>query len=374
MLKSFCFTILFSLGLQAFAQLAAPSSTEQLAPAKVVDYTPVKNQANTSTCWSFSTTSLIESQTIKAGLGAFDLSEMFTVRNVYTEKARNYMLRQGAAQFGPGGLGHDVINAIAKYGVVPESVYSGMLLGAKAHDHSKLDVKLKSYLDSVLSKRPIRNDWMVGFQQILDDHLGKVPEKFTYKERVYTPLSFAKEVLKFNSDDYVFITSFSHHPFYEPFILEIPDNYANASYYNLPLQEMMEVVDKALAKGYSLMWDADVSNANFRQKDGFAIQWKDGKPSTSKINPDAEEEVFDQNIRQQLFESLVTQDDHLMHLVGQEKTAKGKKFYTVKNSWGEVGPFKGIIKVSEAYFAINTITLIVPKAALDASVKSKLKM
>ncbi|MBT1703421.1 C1 family peptidase [Chryseosolibacter indicus] len=355
---------------QAFAQGTATHPT----PAKTVAFTPVKNQANTGTCWSFSTISLIESQTIKSGLGEFDLSEMYTVRSIYTEKARNYILRQGAAQFGPGGLGHDVINAISKYGTAPESVYSGLLLGTKSHDHSKLDASLKAYLDNVLSKRPIASDWMTGFQQILDDHLGKAPEKFTYKEKVYTPISFAKEVLKFNSNDYVFLTSFSHHPYYDQFILEIPDNYANASYHNLPLEEMIALVDKALEKGFSLMWDADVSNANFNQKKGYALQLKEGKDAVNKIDPEAEEDLYNQGLRQQLFENLTTQDDHLMHLVGVEKSTKGKKFYVVKNSWGEVGPFKGLIKVSEAYFAINTVSLVVPKDALDDSLKGKMRL
>ncbi len=358
--------------MRSVAQLAAPGS--QLVPVKAVEYTPVKNQASTGTCWSFSTISLIESQTMKAGLGEFDLSEMFTVRNIYTEKARNYILRQGAAQFGPGGLGHDLIHAVSKYGAVPESVYTGLNLGVKSHDHGKLDARLKSYLDSLLKKRPIPADWMIGFQQILDDNLGKVPNKFTFQEKVYTPLTFASEVLKFKSEDYVLITSFSHHPFHQSFILEIPDNYANASYYNVPLKEMLSIVDNAIEKGYSVMWDADVSNNNFRQKDGFALQLKAGKAATGKIDPDGDEEGFDQNIRQQLFENLITQDDHLMHLVGIEKTQKGKKLYTVKNSWGEIGPFKGLIKVSEAYFAINTVSLVVPKASINQELKLKLKI
>jgi bleomycin hydrolase len=358
--------------------LAAPrySTAQPAGPAvglisvKQIPSTPVKNQANTGTCWTFSTTSLIESQAIKSGSGELDLSEMFTVRNIYIEKARNYILRQGAAQFGPGGLGHDVINAIARHGAMPENVYSGLLLGKNYHDHSKLDRKLKSYLDSLLKARPIPATWMEDYQHILDDHLGKPPETFTYREKLYTPQSFAKEVLKFKREDYIFITSFTHHPFYQQFILEIPDNYANESYYNMPLNEVLQIVEEAIKKGYSAMWNSDVSNINFRQKDGFAMMLKD--PNTNIIDPDAEETLFDQNIRQQLFESLTTQDDHLMHIVGIDKTVKGKKFFVVKNSWGEVGPFKGFIKVSEAYFAINTMTLVVPVASLNTGLKTKL--
>lgn len=356
----------------AGAVFAQPPADNAFTVIKKVDHTPVKDQALTGTCWSFSTTSLVESQTMLLKAGVFDLSEMFTVRNIYVEKARNYILRQGSAQFGSGGLGSDVINAMARYGAVPENVYSGLLLGKTRHDHRQLDAKLKSYLDSLLKSRPIPANWMDGFRSILDDHLGKVPEKFTYNEKVYTPQTFASEVLKFRKDDYVFITSFSHHPFYAPFILEVPDNYGSESYYNIPLNDMMSLVELALQKGYSLMWDADVSNANFKQRDGFALNWKDGRSVSRPIDADAEEDAYDQQVRQQLFETLVTQDDHLMHLVGLEKSPGGKKFFLVKNSWGEEGPFKGYIKVSEAYFAINTVSLVVPKAALDNALRTKL--
>jgi bleomycin hydrolase len=336
---------------------------------KKIPCTGVKDQARTGACWSFSIISLLESQAIKDGMGEFDLSEMFTVRNIYVEKAKNYLLRQGAAQFGSGGLGHDAINAIAKYGIVPESVYSGLLApDKKAHDHSVLDLQLKHYLDSLLKVKPIPFNWMNRFREILDKHLGRAPDTFTYKGKVYTPDTFAKEILQFKRDDYVFITSFTHHPFYRPFILEIPDNFANESYYNVPLEEMLAVVKQSIEKGYSLMWDTDVSNSNFRYKAGLALLWKD--LNTSDV--DAEEAFFDQSIRQELFECLVTQDDHLMHVVGIEKTKRGKTLFLVKNSWGEQGPFKGYIKVSEAYLAVNTIALVVPKAAINEQLMVKL--
>jgi bleomycin hydrolase len=366
-------TLTFFCFISAWAQPSADKVAD-LTLVNQVDHTSVKDQANTGTCWSFSTTSLVESQTLRAKLGEFDLSEMFIVRNIYTEKARNYVLRQGAAQFGPGGLGNDVINAMAKYGAVPESIYSGLLLGKTSHDHTELDSKLKSYLNKLLANRPIPSDWMKGFQTILDDYLGKVPDTFTYKEKVYTPLTFASEVLRFRRDDYVFITSFNHHPYYSPFILEIPDNYSSESYYNIPLNEMLTLVEKGIQSGYSLMWDADTSNKNFRQKDGFAMNWKDEQPGSGPIDPDNEEGTYDQQIRQTFFENLTTQDDHLMHLVGLEKTKQGKKFFLVKNSWGSAGPFKGYIKVSEAYFAINTVSLVVPKEALEDALKAKLKL
>lgn len=355
--------------LKCAGQTAAP---ESLSLIKSSTYTPVKNQANTGTCWSFSTVSLVESQAIKNGAGEFDISEMFIVRNIYVEKAKNYILRQGSAQFGEGGLGHDVIRAMTNYGAVPESIYSGLPLGSKFHDHGKLAGKLKSYLDSLLQHRPLPADWVTNVESILDDHLGKAPESFKYGEKIYTPKSFAAEVLHFNPDDYVNITSFTHHPFYKPFILEVPDNFLNGSYYNIPLDEMIRLTEHAVSSGYSVMWDADVSNSLFRQRDGYALQWKDKNAIPNPVRPDDEEIKFDQSIRQALYENLTTQDDHLMHLVGTEKSKGGKLFFLVKNSWGDTGPYKGFIHVSEAYFAINTISLVVPKAALDKTLRAKL--
>jgi bleomycin hydrolase len=220
-----------------------------------------------------------------------------------------------------------------------------------------------------LTRRPIPDRWLEGFKAILDDHLGKPPETFMFQEKQYTPKTFADEVLHFRASDYITITSFTHHPFYKPFILEIPDNFLNGSFYNIPLEEMLSLTERAVDLGYTLMWDADVSNSNFRQAEGFAMQWKN---HGEVISPDDEETSFDQASRQVLFENLTTQDDHLMHLVGLEKSPEGKKFFKVKNSWGQVGPFKGFILVSEAYYAMNTISLVVPREVLSSSLKAKL--
>lgn len=340
---------------------------------KQVDHSSIKNQAATGTCWSFSTTSLIESQGTHDGLDPVDISEMFTVRNIYMEKAKNYVLRQGKAQFGEGGLGHDVIRAIDRYGAVPENIYSGLLLDQKNHDHKQLATMLKSFLDSLLAKRPIREGWIQEYTTLLNNYLGKVPDSFIYHEKMYTPKAFAQEVLHFNAQDYVYLTSFTHHPFYKSFVLEVPDNFSNGEYYNVPLNELMSVVEGAIQNGYSVMWDADVSNTDFRRKDGYAMATKEDNKNKA-IDPDQSEVEYNQEIRQKLFENLMTEDDHLMHIVGLEKSKKGKKFFLVKNSWGEVGPFKGYYHVSQAYFAINTITIIMPKAALPKSLLTKISL
>lgn len=352
--------------------LAQPSKdAAELNSIKQVSHTPPKDQASTSTCWSFATTSLIESQAISQNVGELDLSEMFTVRNIYIEKAKNYILRQGKAQFSPGGLGHDVVHSVQTYGAIPEYAYSGLLLGNKSHDHDELDGKLKGYLQNVLKTKPLPADWLDGFNKILDDYLGVVPQNFIYKEKTYTPLTFAAEVLKFKQGDYVYLTSFTHHPYNISFILEVPDNYSNGVYYNLPLNELISVAEKAVEKGYSMVWDGDVSNSNFRMRNGFALNLQEPS-AVQPFDPETKEEPFNAEKRQELFENLTTQDDHLMHLVGVEKSKSGKKFFIVKDSYGEHGPFKGLIKLSEAYFAINTVSLVVPKVALDESLRNRL--
>src|SRR2546423_5256014 len=250
-----------------FAQTATQPSLKvpQFFEVKTLKATSVKNQAMTGTCWCFSATSLLESEEIRKDKREIDLSEMFTVRNIYIEKAKNYILRQGKAQFGEGGLGHDEIRAVANYGAIPLSEYSGLVNGDKMYNHQKLFNQLQKYLDSILKKQPIAVDWMNGYTKILDDNLGAPPSQFNYNEKSYTPVTFAKDVLHFNADDYVSLSSFTHVPYYKPFILQVPDNFANGLFYNMPLNEMLQVIKDAVNKGYTVAWDADVSNKGFMQ-------------------------------------------------------------------------------------------------------------
>jgi bleomycin hydrolase len=215
---------------------------------------------------------------------------------------------------------------------------------------------------------------MKGFETILNRHLGEPPKTFFFEKKRYTPQSFARDVLRFDPTDYIAITSFSHHPFYKPFVLEVPDNFESGTYYNLPVEDMLKLSARSIELGYSLMWDADISNNFFRQQQGYAMQWADSLNKGNTIDPDDAELKYDQAIRQSLFEDLITQDDHLMHIVGMKQSDKGKRFFVVKNSWGEVGPERGLINVSEAYFAINTISLIVPRAALDETLRDRLEI
>lgn len=358
-----------------FSQTSAPLQVPQFFDVKTLKATPVKNQAMTGTCWCFATTSLVESEEIRKDNREIDLSEMFTVRNMYIEKAKNYILRNGRAQFGEGGLGHDEIRAIATYGAIPQSEYTGLVNGEKSYDHQKLFGELQKYLDSVLKKKPISENWLDGYVKILDENLGAPPKEFSYNGKKYSSISFAKEVLHFNADDYVSLTSFTHKPYYQSFILQVPDNYANGSFYNLPLDEFIGVVKDAIDKGYTVAWDTDVSNRGFLQSLGLALYLDNNTPyAKDQVTPDLKEASYDATIRQQLYENLTTQDDHLMHITGVEKSKEGKTFFIVKNSWGKIGPFDGYINVSEAYFAINTLSIVIPKAALSKEIIEKLKL
>jgi bleomycin hydrolase len=347
----------------------------EFIPIKKQFSTSVKDQARTSTCWSFATVSMVESQTYKNRLGAYDLSEMFIARNIYKEKAKNYILRQGKAQFSQGALAHDAIRAIAQYGVLPDVAYYGLLPAQRKYNHDALFAALKNYVDSVVQQpaKVIQKPWEPGFEEILNSYMGVVPGNFVYNQKKYSPKTFASEILKFDANDYVCLTSFTHHPFYEKFIPEVPDNFSNGSYYNLPLTEMMKAIKDAVEKGYTVLWDTDVSNDGFVPKKGLALHFNEPISNLDTIQADSKEASWNANQRQQLFENLTTQDDHLMHIVGIEKTKSGKLFYMVKNSWGDAGPFGGYIHASEAYIAINTITIVVPKAALDVELLKKLK-
>ncbi|MCX6163638.1 MAG: aminopeptidase [Ignavibacteriae bacterium] len=335
--------------------------------------TDVKDQGRSGTCWCFSSMSIIESELLKQGVEHSDLSEMFVVRNIYLEKAKNYILRQGYTRFSEGAFGHDVFPVIVKYGVVPLSVFPNTLSGDTI-DHIGFDNKLKNYLDSVLKRTPISLGWEKNYIKMLDEKFGAPPEKFNYEGKEYTPIEFSKQVLKFNPDDYIGLTSFTHHPFYKPFNVEVPDNYSGGLFYNIPIEELIEAAKYAVLNGYTVGWDADVSNNFFSQKKGWAMIPKEKNDLKGEINPDDEEIEYTKDLRQELFEDLTTQDDHLMHIIGLKQTQSGKTFFYVKNSWGPMGPLKGFINVSETYFGINTITLILPLNGLSPEIRAKLKL
>ncbi len=336
----------------------------------ILPHTAIESQDRTGTCWSYSTASFVESEVIRKGHKAVDLSEMFVARNVYKDKARNYMLRQGKANFSQGGLAHDLLREAGTNGVIPEAVYSGLLPGQTKHDHTELEHAMKGMLDGILQSKKLTRIWPTALEGILDAYLGKAPASFDWEGKTYTPAQFAKE-LGIAPEEYVTITSFSHHPWYSRFVLEIPDNYSNGSYYNVPIDELIEMVDHAIESGYSVVWDGDVSEKGFKMKKGLAILPANPKRKDLWSTPGPEQQV-NQDRRQAQFETLHTTDDHLMHLIGTARDARGGKYYVIKNSWGEVGPYGGLLYMSEPYARLKTVAITLHKDALTTTMKEKL--
>ena len=350
----------------------ANTSKYEFKIAKQVACTPVKSQDRTGTCWSYATASFLESEVMRLNKGQYDLSEMFVVRNIYRDKARNYVLRQGKANFSQGSLSHDLMRAASVHGMMPEAAFSGKLEGETRHDHSELSAILKGMLDAVLDQKRPSPKWSKAFEAVLDVYLGEMPNEFTYEGKSFTPTSFAKH-LGFASNKYHSFTSYTHHPFYQPFILELPDNYSNGSYHNLPIDKLVSLVDQAIEKGYTVAWDGDVSEKGFSAKSGIAVLPKDAK-RTDLFDQPGEELNVTQELRQETFENYSTTDDHLMHLVGIAHDQNGTKYYVIKNSWGEISPFKGYLYMSEAYFRLKTVAVMLHQEALSSDLAKQLDL
>ena len=371
-------------------------SSYQFTVIKHLDATPIKNQNRTGTCWSFSGLSFFESELLRKGKPAFNLSEMWIARNAYLGKAQNYLLMDGHLNFGEGGEFHDIPWVINHYGMVPEYAYQGKAYGEKKHNHSELKAVLTAMLKALKDKpqnHKLTKSWKKAYTEVIDAYLGEVPDNtedftFTYKGKTFTPKSFTK-YLDLNMDDYVELTSFTHHPYYKPFAMEIPDNWQMHTTYNVPLNELMKISENAIKKGYTFAWGADVSEKGFSHRKGLAILPSDDrtvqdKRSASKSFEENGEKipnafftpVKEKNItpstRQEAFENSETTDDHGMHIVGIVKDQKGTKYFIVKNSWGESNELNGHFLVSFPYFKYKTIDIFVHKDALPKSLKKKL--
>jgi Aminopeptidase C len=340
----------------------------EFTPVKINPATSVKDQAKTGTCWCFATCSFIESELIKAGKGEYDLSEMFIVRNNYNERIADNYLRRGNGNINPGSVSHMFINMMDKYGLIPEESYNGINYDSKSHNHGALSNWIKKASEvSVESKTRIPKEIQEG---ILDAYLGKVPEKFTYKGKEYTPKSFYKS-LGLNASDYVEITSFSHHPFYQQVPVEIPDNWDHALYYNVPIDELIEIMDYAIDKGYTIAWDGDISESSFAHNNHIALNTK--KSAKGDIKERISEDPVDQESRQKGFENFTTTDDHLMHVTGIVKDQEGTKYYVTKNSWG-TGNGDGYLNMSENYVKAKVIAIMVNKNAIPKNIRAKLNI
>ncbi|MCO4807593.1 aminopeptidase [Salibacteraceae bacterium] len=342
----------FATFLIAMSSLTSLNAQYTFVEEKKLECTEVKSQDNTGTCWSFSTSSFIESELLRMGKGNQDLSEMYIVRNIYRDKARNYILRQGTSNFSQGALAHDLIRMMGQVGLMFESDYSGLVGEDSTHNHSEMESALKGYLDGVRKSKNVSDKWMAGFDGILDAYLGPLPAG---KDPQKLAASFG-----IKASDYVSYTSFTHHPFDAPFILELPDNYSNGSFNNVPLDDLMKIIDEALANGYSLAWDGDVSEKGFAARSGLAIVPKDPKRDSLMTIP-GEELIVSQELRQEQFERLKTTDDHLMHMIGTAEDENGTKYYIIKNSWGAISDFDGFLYMSESYVRLKTVGILLHK-------------
>ena len=372
-MKKRIFPFLFSiivLASSVFAQVEIKKPGYDFEMVRTISCTPVKSQGRTGTCWSFATSSFLESEAIRNGKSSPDFSEMFVVRNVYKDKAQNYVLRQGKANFSQGSLSHDLMRVVGKYGVVPETAYSGKEEDAARHDHSEMAAVLKGMLDGVLKQKRPSLKWKDAFNSVVDVYLGETSNKFKHEGKTYTPESYAQE-MGINADDYVNITSFTHHPFYKRFILEIPDNYSNGSFYNLPIEDMQAIVENAVNNGYSVAWDGDVSEKGFDAKKGIAVVPVDEGRENLFEKPGKEKNIT-QQLRQEQFETFHTTDDHLMHLTGIAKDNRGTKYFLIKNSWGEISPYKGYLYMSESYLKLKTVAILVHKDAIPKNIANKI--
>ena len=391
------FILLFGicLYLSAFSQeqTANKVDTFQFTTIKANPITSVKNQASSGTCWSFSGIGLIEAELLRMGKGDFDLSEMFVVHQNYNEKAEKYVRMHGTINFGPGGSFADVLGCIRDHGIVPNEVMPGLNYGDTIHRHSEMDDVLKAYVD-VIIKNPnkrLSTAWDPGFNAVVDAYLGKIPETFTYNGKSYTPQSFA-QYLGIHTEDYVSITSFTHHPFYTSFAIEVPDNWRWAESYNVPMDEMMQIIDTAIDNGYAVAWASDVSELGFTRR-GIAVvpvegtvesfgsdqaRWLDLTQSEKEryfrnhLTSPVPEKKITQEMRQEAFNNYETQDDHGMLIFGKAQDQNGSKYYMVKNSWGTDNPYKGIWYASVPFVEYKTISIVVNKAALPKNIKDKL--
>ncbi|CAL2101400.1 Aminopeptidase [Tenacibaculum sp. 190130A14a] len=347
----------------------------QFKTIKDIENTQVKSQGRTGTCWSFSTTSFLESEIIRLTGKQIDLSEMYTVRNTYSEKANNYLYRQGKAQFSEGGLAHDVINAVRKYGLVPEQTFTGLELGVDRHNHSEMIAVLKSMLNTYI-KNPageLSPRWKQAIEGVLDVYLGKNEKEFVFEGKKYTPQTFA-EFVKIDPSNYITISSFGHAKKYEKFILNIPDNFSNGAFYNVTLDELTSITKEAIEKGYTIELDCDVSEKTFSSKAGVAVIPASSFENEKALKEIVKEKNITEEYRQSEFENFNTTDDHLMHIVGLVKDQKGNTYFKVKNSWGQNQGNKGYVYMSIPYFKLKTISVLLHKDALSKEVKDKLKV
>lgn len=376
----------------AFAQEKAGDSKPaeyEFTVIKEAPVTSIKNQYRSGTCWCFSALSFLESEIIRMkGCNDIDLSEMFVVGKSYHDRGIKYVRLDGALGFSAGSSFGDVLHVVDDYGIVPQSAMSGMNYGTDKPEQSELDAVLEAYIKAVTENpnRKLTTAWLKGYDGIINAYLGEYPTQFEYNGASYTPESF-RDWLGINADDYVNLTSFTHHPFYEPFIIEVRDNWRWDSAYNLPIDEFMEVMYNAIDKGFTIAWGSDVSEAGFTRNGLATVPDVDQKPGAGsdqehwlgkdesakpQVITSSSEKTITQEMRQIAYDNKQTTDDHGMHIYGLAQDQDGNKFFIVKNSWGDAGKYNGIWYASDAFVRYKTLNIVVHKDALPKDIKKKL--
>ena len=386
--------IKFILSAAAAALMAVNASAQnaeyEFTTVKENPITSVKNQYRSGTCWCFSALSFVESEILRTKGIEVDLSEMFVVGKSYRDRAIKYVRLDGHLNFAAGSSFGDVLHVIDDYGIVPQAEMPGLNYGTQLPEHNELDAALKGYVTAINAKpnKVLSTAWVNGFDGIVAAYLGEYPETFVVDGKEYTPETY-RDALGINYDDYVNITSFTHHPFYEPFVIEVCDNRRWDSAYNLPIDEMMEVMYNAIDNGYTIAWGSDVSEKGFT-RDGLAVmpveekkvaagsdqeRWVGKSAEIQKEEVKAElpvEMTITQEMRQDGYDRKTTTDDHGMHIYGVAKDQNGNKYFMVKNSWGEAGKYKGIWYASDAFVRYKTLNIVVHKDALPKHIAKKL--
>ena len=376
------------------------SSNDSLVFTTVIanPVTPIKNQNNSGTCWSYSALAFLESEVIKKDPKKkdIDLCESFLVSKTYTDRADRNVRTHGDASFSQGGSFYDAIFCMDRYGLIPEGLmpYPMTLYGDSLFNFTAFFPPMEAYIHAISKSdaKKINPIWKKNVQSMLDGYFGECPTEFTYKGVKYTPKSFVKDYLKLDPNDYVSLTSYTHHPFYSSFILEIQDNWRWASSYNLPLDEFMRVMDEAVKNGWTFAWGADVSEEGFSRRTGKnrcvatvpdtkatagvgsdQSRWTGEKAGAKISQADAAgEKVITQEMRQEGYDNWTTTDDHGMQIYGIAKDQTGKEYFMMKNSWGEYGPYKGFWYVSKPYVAYKTMNIVINKNAIPKDIRKKL--
>ncbi len=345
-----------------------------------IENTPVKNQGSSGTCWSYAANSYIESEMIRMGKQPVEISQIYTARNAYIEKGKNYVRMHGAITLGDGGALHDVINMYAKYGALPQSVYTGLNYGTANNKFAEMQSMAQGMLEAVV-KNPngeLSPNWVKAYTAVLDSYLGEVPQSFDFKGKKYTPQTFAKEVVGINPADYIEISSFKEYPYYSKFVLMVPDNWSLDQVYNVKMNDLTDIIDNALKKGYTVGWAGDVSEKGFSWKNGVAYipsknfaEMTPEEKETLFAGPKAELEITE-DMRQAAFDNYQTQDDHGMHIVGLTKDQNGKEYYIIKNSWGASNDYKGYMYMTKNFVKYKTTAILLNKGGLTKDMAKKL--